>query len=85
MKKLFVIAVLLLSLTGCNAMTKNFGGKMEIKLEPGQKLELVTWKDSNLWYLTRDMRTDENPEVYYFIEKSNLNVLEGKITIIEMK
>jgi len=58
---------------------------VEIKLEPGQKLEEVTWKDSTLWYLTRPMREDEEAEVHTFQQKTTFGVFEGTVTIIETK
>ena len=61
MKKRVVIALTaismaLMSLTGCQSVTKNYGGKTTVKLEPNQKLEEITWKDDSLWYLTRPMK-----------------------------
>ena len=58
-KKLFAAILALgmaLSMSGCQqGMTKNFGGSMTLELEPNQKLEMITWKDDSLWYLTRTM------------------------------
>jgi uncharacterized protein YceK len=87
MKKFILILTLvfLISgvLSGCNAVTRNYGGTQNIKLEQGQKLVNLTWKDSDLWILTRDMRPDETPEKFKFQEDSNLGVFEGTINIIE--
>jgi hypothetical protein len=66
-----------------NGMAKNFGGSMEIKLPVNTKLVNVTWKESQLWYVTRPMKKDETPETYTFQEKSTLGILEGTITIKE--
>ncbi len=52
--------------TGCQTATRNFGGTTTLKLEPNEKLEEITWKDDSLWYLTRPMRDDEEPEVHIF-------------------
>lgn len=62
-KKVLVFLTLLctLSISGCQAATKSFGGSMTLKLEPGLKLEEITWKDDSLWYLTRPMREGEEP------------------------
>ena len=46
---------MVLILNGCTEQfyTRDMGGSMTIEIEPGQKLELVTWKDdASLWYLT---------------------------------
>lgn len=94
-KKLLVLlagaALVSTVLIGCNEKTsaqsivKDFGGSMEIRLEPGQKLEEVTWKDDTLWYLTRPMREDEEAEVHTFQQKKTFGLLEGTVTVIETK
>lgn len=51
MKRIYVGALLcaILSLgllTGCDqGVARSFGGDMTLELEPGQKLEMITWKD----------------------------------------
>ena len=77
-KKLFIAAAvtcsLLALLAGCSdaemagnnrleqSFARDFGGTTTITLEPNLKLEEITWKDDDLWYLTRPMREDEEPE-----------------------
>ena len=86
MKKIILLAIMVLSLTGCQNTAKNFGGSMTIELPKGQKLEEITWKDdSDLWYLTRPMREDEVAETHTFQESSEFGVFEGTVTIIETK
>jgi len=68
-----------------NQRAKTWGGKAEITLPAGQKLINATWKDDNLWYLTRPMRADEQPETYTFQEESSFGVLEGTYQITERK
>ena len=86
MKKIILLAIMGLCLTGCQNTTKNFGGSMTIELPKGQKLEEITWKDdTDLWYLTRPMREDEIAETHTFQESSEFGVLEGTVTIIETK
>lgn len=63
----------------------NFGGDIKVNLEPGYKLEEVTWKDSSLWYLVRPMREDEKPETYKFYQSTDFKVFEGCITINEQE
>ena len=47
-KKIFAvvaaIAITVTGLTGCQSVTKDFGGKTTVKLEPNQKLEEITWE-----------------------------------------
>lgn len=72
-------------LTGCQSVTRSFGGDMTIKLEPNTKLELITWKDNSLWYCTRPMRENEKPETHTYQQSSNFGVFEGTVTIVETK
>lgn len=89
MKRIYItmiLCVVLLSvlLTGCTqGATRSFGGNMTLELEPGQKLEMITWKDDSLWYLTRSMKDGEEPETHTFQQSSELGVFEGTVTIIE--
>ena len=71
--------------TSCteNSRAKTFGGSMTINLEPNEKLVNVTWKDSDMWLLTRPMLTGEQPQVYKFKEKSTFGIMSGEITIVE--
>lgn len=86
MKKRAAVCILVLSLiSGCQSTTKNMGGTMELTLEPNKKLEMITWKDDSLWYLTREMREDEEPEIHIFRQSSELGVFEGSVVIVESK
>ena len=84
-RKAIVIALMAMLLCGCHGVTKDFGGEMDLTLEPGQKLEEITWKNDTLWYLTRPMRDDEEPETHVFHAESEFHVFEGTVTIIESK
>lgn len=81
----FLIVTMFLASCTQNQKAKNFGGKAEITLPKGKKLIIATWKDDNLWYLTRDMHPEENAEVYQFSEESSFGVLEGVYIIKEEK
>jgi hypothetical protein len=87
MKKLFIIAIAALSLSACtqNSQAKNWGGTARLDLPAGQKLVNVTWKDTELWYITRPMRADEVAETYTFNEESSWGVMEGTYVIKETK
>lgn len=87
-KKILLIMVCFIvffSITGCNSVTKNFGGNLTINLPENTKLELITWKESSLWYLTRPMREDDIAETHTYQQQSEWGVFEGTITIIETK
>jgi len=88
MKKLIVsiIATLcLLCMVSCTTQqrAKKFGGKSVMFLPAGKKLVIATWKDSNLWLLTRDCRENEVPETYNFSESSSWGIFQGTIIIQE--
>ena len=83
-----VILIIVVALqSGCtkNSRVKNWGGSAEYELEPGQKLEEVTWKDDNLWILTRPMTEDEEPVTWTFSEKSSYGLIEGTYYFIESR
>lgn len=88
-KNLFIALVALMiafALSGCGQFTaKNFGGDYTINLPAGEKLVNITWKESELWYLTKPMTEDDVAETYKFQEDSTFGVLEGTVTIIEHK
>lgn len=75
----------ILILAGCseNYQARQGGGTMTIKLPPGQKFINATWKDNDLWYLTRSMHAGEQAESFTFQEKSNLGIIEGKVVFEE--
>lgn len=79
-----LIIILVISLCGCQA-ARNLGGDVTIELEPNQKLEMITWKNSDLWYLTRPMTANDVAETHVFQESSIFGIVEGTVTIIETK
>ena len=89
MKKFFAVliatTIVMTGLTGCQTVTKDFGGSTTVELEPNQKLEEITWKDDSLWYLTKPMTDEDVAETHTFKQQSNIGVFEGTVTIIETK
>jgi len=88
MKKILIGLLLILTVSitsSCtsNSRAKNFGGSMNIELEAGEKLIEATWKNDDLWLLTRQRRENETIETYKFSEDSSFGVWEGVITIKE--
>ena len=89
MKRIYVgallcVILLLGLLTGCDqGVARSLGGDMTLELEPGQKLEMITWKDDSLWYLTRPIHDGEEPETLTFQQSSEFGVFEGTVTIVE--
>lgn len=87
MKKIVISLLIIgtMAFSGCNNAVKKFGGTMKIDLPKGKKLVNITWKDSDLWYLTRDMNDNDKAETYEFQEKSNIGIKNGKVIIKETK
>lgn len=86
MKKIILLSLLAIStLTGCtdNVRSKAWGGTSTVELPKGQKLINVTWKGSQLWYLTRPAKAGETPESIAFKEKSDMGILEGTVIFKE--
>jgi hypothetical protein len=87
MKKLFLAIVMGVMVTSCteNNRVKNWGGEGNINLPKGRKLVNVTWKETEIWYLTRPMNSNDVAETYQFQEESSWGVMEGTYNIIETK
>lgn len=85
MKKFLLIALLAMTSFGCsqNEIAKQFGGTMEVTIPANEKFVNVTWKDTNLWVVTRPRKAGETPETYNFKENSPLGILEGTVKITE--
>lgn len=86
MKKVIVLlsVVLLVSCTD-NARVKKFGGTATINLPVNTKLINITWKETNVWYLTKPMSKSDSAETYNFQEESSLGLVEGTYIIKESK
>ena len=73
MKRLLFLLMLLIAIvvgvSSCteNERVKNYGGKQDV----------TTWKDDNLWLITKDTLTNQ----YIMREKSSYGVWEGEIRI----
>lgn len=87
MKKLLLLLLFSGSLGACteNQKAKTFGGTAEITLPAGEKLITTTWKDNDLWYLTRPMLPSDSAITYTFKEKSSFGMMEGTYVIHETK
>jgi len=66
-----------------NERAKSFGGTINIEIAPTEKLVNVTWKDNEMWILTRTRKTGEVPEEYKFYEESAWGMWEGTVFIKE--
>ena len=78
MKKILIIAsVAVAFLASCtdNQRARQFGGTETVDIPEGRILVNCTWKQDDLWILTKDTTTGK----MYFNEKSSFGVLEGEI------
>lgn len=90
MKKIIsilIIIVALFSLSSCTEqmMTREWGGEMTIELPKGQELMMATWKDDDLFYLTRPMSNDYIPVKKTFKESSSFGIMESTVYFIESR
>jgi hypothetical protein len=87
MKKVFLAILMGVMVTSCteNERVKAWGGEGTINLPKGKKLVNVTWKETQIWYLTKDMDSNDVAETYEFHEESSYGVIEGTYKIIETK
>ena len=91
--KLFAIIGLLVLITitffawtfSAQWRARNWGGTFDVKIEAGQKFVNATWKDSDLWILSRPAKPGEafETEPYIFKESSTLGIKEGTVKIYE--
>lgn len=86
LKAVLIFGVAASLLAGCRqGMAKSMGGFMTMTLEPNTKLEMITWKDDSLWYLTKPMTENDIAEKHTFRQSSEFGIFEGTVTIIEAK
>ena len=87
MRRNLFILITILFFISCteNQMARKFGGTAEIKLPRGEKLLMVTWKETNLFYLTEPMDSDYIPKTKIFREDSNYGLIESKVIFIESR
>lgn len=86
-----IYGMMILGLLICGMMiqssiwAKSFSGSYTINLPKGQKLVNTTWKDSDLWYITKPMIGTDEAETYTFQKDSTFSIVKGTITIVECK
>jgi hypothetical protein len=84
--RLWALALVICSaLCGCtqNQRARSFGGTATVELPAGRKLVNATFKQDNLWILTRAAKPDEKPEAFELTEDSSFGLIEGKVIIRE--
>jgi hypothetical protein len=83
----FLFTIITISLCSCtdNQRVKGWGGTATLDLPAGEKLINITWKNAEVWYLTRDMTPTDTAITYKFSEKSSFGISEGTYIIKEHK
>lgn len=84
---LLLIGAIIILFPSCteNQKAKEFGGTAKLELPINEKLINVTWKNEDLWYLTRPMLLSDSAVTYEFREESSYGVWEGNYIIYEKK
>lgn len=77
MKTILIVATAIIALASCtpNSRARQFGGTETVDIPEGRILVNCTWRNYDLWVLTKDTATGK----MYFNEKSSFGVLEGEI------
>ena len=89
MKRVVVIVACVMAVSGGTACTRmnraqRWGFQETVILPAGRKLVNATWKDSNLWILTRPALAGESSDAEWaFDEHSSWGMLSGKIILKE--
>ena len=60
-----------------------YGVSSVVNLRRGERLVGASWRDSNLWILTRVARDGESPGEYVFREVSRMGWFEESVTVRE--
>lgn len=88
MKKVIFVFTAAITLASCtdNARVKNWGGQAELEISKYQKFVNVTWKDEQLWVITKDRTfADTTYNTYRLQEHSSYGMMEGTYVIKESK
>ena len=68
-----------------NTVARKLGGTLEINVEPGQKVMMATFKESDLFYMTEPMDSGYTPKIKTLHEKSKYGIIESKVKFIEAR
>lgn len=82
---MLTISIGAMVMTGCteNTRARNWGGTYHYDVLPCTKVVNVTWKNVDLWVLTRPLRPGEALETWTFSEDSNAGILNGTVLLRE--
>lgn len=86
MKRRTLITLLItLFVSACTEQScaRQYGGESDVSIPCGRKLVIATWKDNDLWFLTRAWKDGDQAESYVFNESSSWGLMEGTVNIKE--
>ena len=87
-KKFIIFAIVASAMLGActpNERARSYGGSVTYEVTKGHKVTNVTWKETDLWILTRPMREDEKAETWTFTEKSSFGWRSGEVILKESR
>jgi hypothetical protein len=83
---IFLAAIITLSSCTQNERVKRFGGSAAIDIPADRQFVNVTWKENDLWVVTKTRTTSDTlHNVYQLQESSSWGILEGTYTINETR
>lgn len=90
MKKLLTVTLVLITMLAFSSCTQNqrarsLGGTMEVKVKPGYKVTMATWKQNDLFYMIEKADSSYVPTEKILVEDASWGVLETKVTFIESR
>lgn len=65
-----------------NQRAKAWGGTINYEIPSDKEFVNVTWKNDELWIVTKK-RTKTEKDIYYFSEKSSFGLVEGDVILTE--
>lgn len=72
----------ILSACSSNDRAKNWGGTTTVKLAKCERLDNVTWKNTELWFTTHE-DCNQSPRKHSFKEDSRWGLIEGTVIFEE--
>lgn len=88
MKKIiFLMSAILLLMASCTKQSRvrNFGGTETIKVKPGFRVMMATWKHDDLFYMIEPMPDGYEPSEKRLVESSSFGVWECEIIFQESR
>jgi len=88
MKTIIFTLAAIITLSSCtqNERVKRFGGSAQIDIPADRQFVNATWKDNNLWVITKTRTSvDTVHNQYQLQETSSWGIVEGSYTITETR